>query len=227
MASLNFRAIRGATKMFGTTFSEPWTERLQTQPQLSSSSSAAAEEFPARVLQQIVSHHLRCLGKYPSTAGGSKGNTHQLSVGPSLWLHPFLSLSLIYFLWTRFFFFFSDEKKRSTTVQNIQETVWQFSLLLMIWKLLVILSHHKYSTPVLIWAMQIQCVWFQIWSFQRTHANNVNLVTTRQSRVWLLLYCKIHTNAWCSISYTQTQTVHDFTYTFTSLWGAIVLCAWL
>lgn len=32
---------------------ESWTERLHTQPQLSSSSSAAAEEFPARVLQQI------------------------------------------------------------------------------------------------------------------------------------------------------------------------------
>lgn len=118
MASLNFRAIRGATKMFGTTFSEPWTERLQTQPQLSSSSSAAAEEFPARVLQQIVSHHLRCLGKYPSTAGGSKGNTHQLSVGPSLWLHPFLSLSLIYFLWTRFFSF-SQTRKREAPLYKI------------------------------------------------------------------------------------------------------------
>lgn len=98
-------------------FRSPEQSVCSPQPQLSSSSSAAAEEFPARVLQQIVSHHLRCLGKYPSTVGGS---THRLCVGPP---SLSLSLSLIYFL---IYVFFSlslslwDERKWSTTVQNIQ-----------------------------------------------------------------------------------------------------------
>lgn len=90
--------------MFGTTSSGALNrERLQPQPQLSSSSSAAAEEFPARVLQQIVSHHLRCLGKYPSTVGG---NTHRLCVGPlSLSLSLSFPLSVSYLLLVLLFFF--------------------------------------------------------------------------------------------------------------------------
>lgn len=49
-------------------FGKPGIER--EQPRLGSGSSAAAEEFPVRVLQQIISHHLRSLCKYPSTATG-------------------------------------------------------------------------------------------------------------------------------------------------------------
>lgn len=77
------------------------------QPRLGSGSSAAAEEFPVRVLQQIISHHLRSLGKYPSTAtGGSPPAPHHpppTSPFPPL---PFFSPH------------FSDEKeKKGTTIK--------------------------------------------------------------------------------------------------------------
>lgn len=107
IASFGLRGCqRSHQKMFGTTSSGALNrERLQPQPQLSSSSSAAAEEFPARVLQQIVSHHLRCLGKYPSTVGG---NTHRLCVGPlSLSLSLSFPLSVSYLLLVLLFFFLS------------------------------------------------------------------------------------------------------------------------
>lgn len=87
------------------------------QPWLSSSSSAEAEEFPARVLQQIISCHLRCLGKYPSTAAGK----HSC-------LYTYLKMYPISFLHMR--------KKRSTTVQNLHKTSSerQYCLLLIISK---------------------------------------------------------------------------------------------
>lgn len=63
-AQLHHTTVDRALNGFGTDL-EPWTER--EPPRLGSGSSAAAEEFPARVLQQIISHHLRSLSKYPST----------------------------------------------------------------------------------------------------------------------------------------------------------------
>lgn len=83
--------------------SEPWMERLQKQPQLSLSSSAAAEEFPARVLQQIVSHRLRCLRKYPSSC--RKKRREQT---PALWMH-LLSLSVSYLLLVNMFWWETGE----------------------------------------------------------------------------------------------------------------------
>lgn len=123
--------------MFGTTSSGALNrERLQPQPQLSSSSSAAAEEFPARVLQQIVSHHLRCLGKYPSTVGG---NTHRLCVGPlSLSLSLSFPLSVSYLLLVLLFFFsLSQVRENEAPLYRIYskflcELVFFISLLLMI-----------------------------------------------------------------------------------------------
>lgn len=158
--------------MFGTP-SEHWAERLQTQPQLSSSSSVTAEEFPARVLQQIVSHHLRCLCKYPSTAVRKHSTP-------------------------------SDEKKRSTTVQKLQETLNErpYSLLLMIGKslssFLLINTQYWWSFGT----CNTACLVYQ--------SENVNLTITCQPHTWLL--------------HPQTLTVHDFTDTFTSLWGATVSC---
>lgn len=58
------------------------------------------------------------------------GNTYQLSVGPSLQLHSFLSFSYLPLVNT---FFFSLIRKREAPLKkNIQEIVCAFSLLLMI-----------------------------------------------------------------------------------------------
>lgn len=176
--------------MFGTTFSEPWTERLQTQPQLSSSSSAAAEEFPARVLQQIVSHHLRCLCKYPSRR--KHRSTHQLSVGLSLnSVFPlsasYLPLVNLFFLFVFLFFFvflkWEKEKHHCTKYKGNHM------------KMLVNLSHHNCTTSINL-GHAIQHVWFdsitqeQMRSILSFHVSTRKL--SQQPVKGLLLYCKIH-----------------------------------
>lgn len=170
--------------MFGTTFSEPWRERLQTQPQISSSSSAAAEEFPAKVLQQIVSHPLRSLGKHPPAVGR---RVHRASLNAAY----LLSLSSLRL------FFFSGEKRRSTDVRNTQEILCCWSFVCCCWWS----ENACHSLP---WELNQSTIHLGHVNITHRRSNlelskyprdkNVNLVTTRQSRSWLLL---CHTHVWC------------------------------
>lgn len=185
--------------MFGTP-SEHWAERLQTQPQLSSSSSVTAEEFPARVLQQIVCHHLRCLCKYPSTAvrkHSSLSAPHPPP--PHLWMSPFLSLILIYFLWTCFFLFvFSQMRKKkkhhcTKTTGNIEWATVFF--VADDRKKLVILSLNKYWILVIIWDMQHSMSGLSVRECESYH----NLSTTHFDcyihKHWLYMISHIHSQA--------------------------------
>ena len=211
--------------MFGTTSSGALNrERLQPQPQLSSSSSAAAEEFPARVLQQIVSHHLRCLGKYPSTVGGS---THRLCVGPlslSLSLSVFPPLRL---LSTFCFTFFSlslrwEKMKHHCTkyTVNLCELFFFFSVAddLKTLAFLFILTNNQYQHS---FGSNVLAAKFPPLSLPPSPKKNVTLAA--KSSITRLTCCLAAQSTRGSLFFPskQTPTVHGFffffVYTFTSL----------
>lgn len=91
--------------------------------------------------------------------------------------------------------------------------------------MLVILSLNKYSILVIIWDMQYSMSGLSVKEDQTLYPHKKRESCHCQPHTWLLLYGKIHSGAWFSFSseHTQTLTLHDFTYTFTSLWGATVL----
>lgn len=181
--------------MFGTP-SEHWAERLQTQPQLSSSSSVKAEEFPARVLQQIVSHHLRCLCKYPSTAvrkhSSLSAHPHP---PPHLWMRPFLSLILIYFLWTCFFvvFFLRWEKEEAPLYKNYRKH-WEWATVFFAADdrtKLVILSLNKYWILVVIWDMQHSMSGLSVRECESYHnlsTTHLTATSTNTDCAWFNIY---------------------------------------
>lgn len=77
----------------------------------------------------------------------------------------------------------------------------------------------------------IQHVWFitQRWSnFEFLNSNSNEKCGSRNnpSDTHLSVNLQQNPQRWCLFSpkHMQTLTVHDFSYTFTSLWGALVLC---
>lgn len=167
MASLNFRAINkgaGGRRRLSVWHYISWTEYLHSQ--LSSSSSAAAAEFPARVLQQTVSHHLRCLCKPPPKL---RNTVYDRALPASI----IYLLSLPPLLVFVFLLRWEKVKHHYTkyTGNIVCDSISRWYLIRLCHDMLVI--------------------WDVYWIYTR---GNVNLAGTFRSYVWLLLYCKIHTN---------------------------------
>lgn len=200
MASLNFRAINkgaGGRRRLSVWHYISWTEYLHSQ--LSSSSSAAAAEFPARVLQQTVSHHLRCLCKPPPKL---RNTVYDRALPASIIYLLSLPPLLVFVFLLRW-------GKSEAPLHKIyrKHCLWLHKSLIfnraLSWhagNLGRLLNIHKRKREpcrnfsfVRLAATLLQNPHKQCSFFTRTHA--------------------------C----TQTLTVQDFTYTFTSLWGCYCL----